>query len=494
MSFPSLQQAPVYNAAASSAPQQTAYIQQGRCGNCGVTLNPYPQPQLNQGGEYQAAQAQLSSSDMQSTRQITQASGQGYVSESYVSERGAQQQGAQGVGQSHQQSTASAATASVAQSGGGQSEEAVAEAHTRKAGFDFPAFFSHKNKHERAEEAARLSQTAEAGKGYGQSETGQVQSGQTDAARVPTDYNETSVGLTQGQSETGQGQIQDRAGGYGQAGQASTGLIQDGADYSQDGYGQIQDYGQAGQASTGQIQDGADYSQDGHGQIQGYGQAGQASTERTKSEADRRASSGMIQDGADYSQDGHGQIQGYGQAGQASTERARSEADRRATSGMIQDEADYSQDGQGQIQTGGSQAGFAHSTQQAGQMQTGHSYQSGSVQSSQIHSGTNYGQTEMRQSQSSAMSGFGAGEVHRFEDPPVLNLSTEELHEALARMDYNIQTLKTSALDAEEQRFQQMTELVEQQREFLESRGRLQGGVGGSSSSAHKSSSVKSKA
>lgn len=82
MSFPSVQQAPVFTPATSSMPRQTAYIQQGQCGNCGVTLIPYPQTQLNQGAsdQYQmSAQMQSSGGTLQDSYQFSQASGQSYV-------------------------------------------------------------------------------------------------------------------------------------------------------------------------------------------------------------------------------------------------------------------------------------------------------------------------------------------------------------------------------------------------------------------------------
>ena len=201
MSFPSVQQAPVYTPVASSLPQQAAYIQQGRCGNCGVTLNPYPQTQLNQGdsGQYQMSaqgKTQSSGGTLQDSHQFAQASGQSYVG----GQRG-QQQAEAGQVQSSQQSVVEA------------SAEAPAKADTGKSGFDFAAFFSPLNKDEREDKARNAakagtdshvqSEQSRAGTKIERTQAEQTQAEQTQAEQ--TQAGQTQAGQTQaGQTQAGQ--------------------------------------------------------------------------------------------------------------------------------------------------------------------------------------------------------------------------------------------------------------------------------------------------
>ena len=314
MSFPSVQQAPVYAPVPSSIPQQTAYIQQGRCGNCGVTLA-FPETQLSQGasGQYQSSQVQSSGGDMQSARQITQSSVQSYLGgqgvqqqaqgmqegqQAQVMERG--QQTLQGLGVQGQQ--VSGMQGQQAGGGHGQvqsqqqpvaqatvvpSESSVSETGSGGTGFDFSTFLSYKNKSERAAEAAKASQTTQAGvaRPPGQLQAQQSHAGQTssvsvqaDSARpLPSDFGQTQTGYSQTQlghdqvgtaySQTGQMQ----AGvAYGQAGLAQSGAVQSGATC-----------GQVGMVQSDQVPTGAGQAHAWTGHVQssmesGYVQTGQA--------------------------------------------------------------------------------------------------------------------------------------------------------------------------------------------------------------------------
>lgn len=240
MSFPSVQQAPVYTPTAGSVPQQTAYIQQGRCGSCGVTLLPHPQTQLNQGagGQHQmSAQGGVQSSGgtLQESHQFSQVSGK-----SYVGGQGGQQQAETTPGQvqSPQQS--------VAEAPAERAGEVAAEADKGSPGFDFAAFLSPLNRRERAERAAKAEASSQA-------QSAQFQAGQDPAGQAPARQAQIEQ-ASPGQIQTGYGQPQ------------KTGQIQSGrADYSQGAQAP-----QFGQVTTGQTQSGQ--VQAGHGQPQMTGQ------------------------------------------------------------------------------------------------------------------------------------------------------------------------------------------------------------------------------
>ena len=273
MSFPSVQQAPVYTPVAGSMPQQTAYIQQGQCGNCGVTLIPYPQTQLNQGdsGQYQmSAQGNIQSSGgtLQDSHQFAQASGQSYV--------GGQQQveTAPGQVQSSQQSVVEASAG----------EAAPAEADAGKTGFDFAAFLSPLNKDERE---ARAKNAAKAVTGP------QIQSEQSQTGQAATD-----------QASPGQAQTEQAQAGYGQS--QMTGQIQGGGAGSSQGA-----QAQSGQAPSDQSQTA--------GQIQGsgsgYSKGGQVQSSHTQASYTGPVQSGQVPGGAGSGQSG--QLSSSDQPGQA---------------------------------------------------------------------------------------------------------------------------------------------------------------------------------
>lgn len=210
MSFPSVQQAPVYTPAASSMPQQTAYIQQGRCGNCGVTLNPYPQTQLNQGAsdQYQVSTqggVQSSGGTLQDSYQFSQASGQ-----SYVGGKGGQQQ-AEATPEDLQSQYGS-------ESGEPEAGKPAAEASTAKAGFDFAAFLSPLNPEERAEAARAAAARESASLPEGQEEQGQIESDESSFEHIQSGY---------GQSQESE-QIQ-AGGGYSQGAMVQSGQVQTGS-------------------------------------------------------------------------------------------------------------------------------------------------------------------------------------------------------------------------------------------------------------------------
>ena len=211
MSFPSVQQAPVYTPVASSMPQQTAYIQQGRCGNCGVTLNPYPQTQLNQGdsGQYQMSaqgNTQSSGGTLQSSHQFSQASGQ-----SYVGGQEGQQQVETEQAHSSQQSMLEASELPA-------QEAPPAKADTAKTGFDFMAFLSPFNKSEREERARN-------------------------AAQANTVIHEQSE-----QSQADLTLADQASADQAQAGQTSSGQVSGGAGSGQSGQLSLSEYTQSGQA------------------------------------------------------------------------------------------------------------------------------------------------------------------------------------------------------------------------------------------------------
>ncbi len=342
MSFPSIQQAPVYAPGASGMPQQTAYIQQGRCGNCGVTLA-FPETQLSQGasGQYQSSQVQSSGGDMQSARQITQSSAQSYLGghgvqqqaqgmqegqQAQVMERGQQalgvqaqqtsgMQGQQALGMQGQQAggghgqqalgmqgqQALGMQGQQAAGGHGQiqsqqqpavqapvvpSESSVSETGRGGAGFDFSTFLTYKNKSERAADAAKASQTTQAGvaRPPGQLQAQQSHVGQTssvsvqsDSARpLPSDFSQTQAGYNQTQSGRDQGGttysqtgLMQTGGAYGQAGQVQSGAVQSGVTC-----------GQVGVVPSDQLPTGAGQAQAWTGHLQssmesGYVQTGQ---------------------------------------------------------------------------------------------------------------------------------------------------------------------------------------------------------------------------
>ena len=282
MSFPSVQQAPVYTPTAGSVPQQTAYIQQGRCGSCGVTLLPYPQTQLNQGagGQHQmSAQGGVQSSGgtLQESHQFSQASGK-----SYVGGQGGQQQAETTPGQ------VQSPQHSVAEAPAERAGEVAAEADKGSAGFDFAAFLSPLNRRERAERAAKAEASSQAQSAQfqaGQAPAGQAPVGQAPVGQAPVGQapvGQAPVGQAQieqaspGQIQTGYGQpqmtgqIQAGGAGYSQGAQLQSG--QDTTSQAQSGYGS-----QGGQVQPSQTQAGYAAPVQ-HGQISslsGYPQTGQ---------------------------------------------------------------------------------------------------------------------------------------------------------------------------------------------------------------------------
>lgn len=280
MSFPSVQQAPVYTPAASSMPQQTAYIQQGRCGNCGVTLNPYPQTQLNQGAsdQYQASAqegVQSSGGTLQDSYQFSQASGQ-----SYVGGKGGQQQ-AEATPEDLQSQYGS-------ESGEPEAGKPAAETSTAKAGFDFAAFLSPLNPEERAEAARAAAARESASLPEDQEEQGQIEQAQSDESSF--EHIQSGYGQSQKseQIQGGGGYSQGATVQSGQSGRVQTGSHGQGeqvqSPHTQAGSvapgqtGQISSLsgGQYGQSQmTGQMQGSGGYSQ---GATVQYGQSGQVQT------------------------------------------------------------------------------------------------------------------------------------------------------------------------------------------------------------------------
>ena len=424
MSFPSVQPAPVYTPVASSMPQQTAYIQQGRCGNCGVTLNPYPQTQLNQGdsGQYQmSAQGNIQSSGgtLQGSHQFAQASGQ-----SYVGGQGGQQQVETTLGQV-QSSQQSVIEASEAPSG----EAAPATADTGKPGFDFAAFFSPLNKNER-EERARNAAKADTGPhvqseqsqiGQAQAPAGQTQAEQAQAEQAQVQAGQTPAGQTPaGQTQAGQTQTGQTQAGQTQAGQTQAGQTQAGqAQAGQTSAGQAQ----AGQTSPGQIQAGYSQSQTTgqiHGGGAGYSQGGQLQSSHTQSGYTGPVQSGQVPSGASSGQSGQLSSSGYTQSGQTQ------QPDTGAPHLAVQQHA--SAPAGGQLQS--------HSSQQRSMMAA--------------------------QSQASSVP-YQA----------LAGLSTQKMHVALAEMDHEISELTTSTVDQVRLAYKQTTALAAQQRAFLQGRGAL---------------------
>ena len=209
MSFPSVQQAPAYTPVASSMPQQTAYIQQGQCGNCGVTLIPYPQTQLNQGTSDQhqmSAQGQSSGGTLQDSYQFSQASGQ-----SYVGGKGGQQQ-AEAIPEDLQSHYGS-------ESGEPEAEKPATEASTAKAGFDFAAFLSPLNPEERAE-AARAAAARENASLPEDQEQGQIESDESSFEHIQSGYSQSQDSE---QIQVGGGYSQGATVQSGQSGQVQTG-------------------------------------------------------------------------------------------------------------------------------------------------------------------------------------------------------------------------------------------------------------------------------
>lgn len=229
MSFPSVQQAPAYTPVASSMPQQTAYIQQGQCGNCGVTLVPYPQTQLNQGdsGQYQtSAQGNTSGGTLQESHQFTQASGQSYV-------------GGQGGQQQVETEQVESSLQSVIEASEAPAEEA-APAETGKRGFDFAAFFSPLNKDERdqkARNAAVQSEQSQTGMQIEQTQAEQTQAGQASSDQIMAEDSQPQ--MTE--------QIQSGEAGYNQGGQVSGAV---GSDQHKSGQAQQSDTAQPGQHAS----------------------------------------------------------------------------------------------------------------------------------------------------------------------------------------------------------------------------------------------------
>ena len=258
MSFPSVQQAPVFTPATSSMPRQTAYIQQGQCGNCGVTLIPYPQTQLNQGAsdQYQmSAQEKMQSSGgtLQDSHQFSPAPGQ-----SYVGGKGGQQE-AEATPEDIQSQYGS-------EYGEPEAGKPAAEASTAKAGFDFAAFLSPLNPEERAAEAAKARESASLPE-----EQRQIDQAQSDESS----FEHIESGYSPQESE----QIQD-GGGYSQGATMESGQVQTGTHGQSE---QVQSpHTRAGSVAPGQTGQISSLS-GGHqpqmmGQIQGSGGQSQGAT------------------------------------------------------------------------------------------------------------------------------------------------------------------------------------------------------------------------
>ncbi len=269
MSFPSVQQAPVFTPATSSMPRQTAYIQQGQCGNCGVTLIPYPQTQLNQGAsdQYQmSAQMQSSGGTLQDSYQFSQASGQ-----SYVGGKGGQQE-AEATPEDLQSQYGS-------ESGEPEAGKPAAEASTAKAGFDFAAFLSPLNPEERAAEAARARESASLPEE--QRQIDQAQSHESSFEHIESGYSPQESEQIQG------------GGGYSQGATMQSGQVQTGSHGQSE---QVQSpHTRAGSVAPGQTGQISSLS-GGHqpqmmGQIQGSGGHSQGTTVQS-------GQSGQVQTGS----------------------------------------------------------------------------------------------------------------------------------------------------------------------------------------------------